>query len=105
MYADRVPRALRQLITDLLVVFWVYAWIRVALWVHGTVEKLAVPGQKLEDAGTGIAGNLSDAGSKIARVPRVGGQLTKPFNGAAEAARSLADAGQAQQDVVGHLSL
>jgi hypothetical protein len=105
MYADRLPTAIRQLLTDILVVIWVYAWIRAGLWVHDMVLKLGVPGQKLEGAGTGIADNLADAGSKVGRVPLVGDQLTKPFNGAADAARSLADAGRQQQEIVGNVSL
>jgi hypothetical protein len=105
MYADRVPTALRQLLTDIFIVIWVYAWIRAGLWVHDMVLKLGVPGQKLEGAGNGIASNLADAGGKVGRVPLVGDQLTKPFNGAADAARSLADAGRQQQEVVGNISL
>jgi hypothetical protein len=105
MYADRVPKALRQLLTDIFIVIWVYAWIRAGLWVHDMVLKLGVPGQKLEGAGNGIASNLADAGGKVGRVPLVGDQLTKPFNGAAEAARSLAEAGRQQQEVVGKISL
>jgi|SRR4051794_21920227 hypothetical protein len=105
MYADRLPAAIRQLITDLVIVIWVYAWIRVGLWIHDMVLKLGVPGQKLEGAGTGIADNLADAGGKVGRVPLVGDQLTKPFNGAAAAARSLADAGRQQQVIVGNLAL
>lgn len=87
LYADRVPVALRQLITDLLVVVWVYLWIRVALWIHDLVLKLAVPGQKLEGAGNGIADNLADAGGKVDDVPVVGDELTEPFTRAADAAR------------------
>jgi hypothetical protein len=105
MYADRLPAVIRQLLTDIAVVIWVYAWIRVGLWLHGTVLKLGVPGQKLESAGSGIADNLADAGGKVGRVPLVGDQLTKPFSGAANAARSLADAGRQQQEVVGNLAL
>jgi hypothetical protein len=105
IYADRLPRMIRQLLTDLIVVIWVYAWIRAGLWVHSMVLKLGVPGQKLEGAGTGIADNLADAGGKVGRVPLVGDQLTKPFNGAADAARSLADAGRQQQAIVGDISL
>ena len=70
LYADRVPVALRQLLTDIAVVIWVYAWIRAGLWIHDTVLKLGVPGQKIEGAGTGIADNLADAGSKVGRGPR-----------------------------------
>ncbi|WP_436522639.1 hypothetical protein [Actinoplanes sp. HUAS TT8] len=105
LYADRMPTAVRQLVTDILVVLWVYLWIRVALWVHDVVEKLAVPGQKLETAGGGIADNLADAGGKVGRVPLVGDQLVKPFNGAADAARSIAEAGHQQQELVDKLAL
>jgi hypothetical protein len=105
LYADRVPTAIRQLITDLVVVVWVYLWIRAGLWVHDMVAKLGVPGEKLQSAGTGIADNLNDAGGKVGRVPLVGDQLVKPFNGAADAARTLADAGQQQQQIVGKMSV
>jgi hypothetical protein len=105
LYADRLPTAIRQLITDLIVVVWVYLWIRAALWVYDMVQKLGVPGQKLESAGGGIADNLTDAGSKVGRVPLVGDQLVKPFNGAADAARSLADAGRQQQGIVDQIAL
>ena len=105
MYADRLPTAIRQLLTDVLVVIWVYAWIRAGIWIHDTVLKLGVPGEKLEGAGTGLADNLADAGGKVGRVPLVGDELTAPFTRAAEAARSMADAGREQQEIVGNLSL
>ncbi|HEY3090563.1 MAG TPA: hypothetical protein VGJ59_21130 [Jatrophihabitantaceae bacterium] len=105
MYADRLPVAIRQLLTDIFIVIWVYAWVRIGIWVHDIVLKLGVPGQKLESAGNGIAGNLADAGGKVGRVPLVGDQLTRPFTGAADAARSLADAGRQQQEVVGNIAL
>jgi hypothetical protein len=105
MYADRLPVAIRQVLTDVAVVIWVYAWIRVGVWLHAMVLRLGVPGQKLESAGRGIADNLADAGGKVGRVPLVGDQLTKPFTGAANAARSLADAGREQQEIVGNLAL
>ncbi|WP_250036016.1 hypothetical protein [Paractinoplanes maris] len=105
LYADRIPTAVRQLLTDIIVVLWVYAWIRAGLWVNDMVEKLGVPGAKLESAGGGIADNLSDAGSKVGGVPLVGDELVKPFEGAASAARSLAEAGRQQQDVVDTMAL
>jgi hypothetical protein len=105
LYAERLPTAIRQLLTDIVIVVWVYLWIRAGLWVHDMVQKLAVPGQKLESAGGGIASNLADAGSKVDRVPLVGDQLVKPFNGAADAARAIADAGRQQQQVVDQMSV
>ncbi|MFG2104808.1 hypothetical protein ACGFJ5_29875 [Micromonospora echinaurantiaca] len=105
IYADRFPIAVRQLITDLLVVAWVYAAVRGALWLHDLVQKLAVPGQKLEGAGGGLADNLAEAGGKVGRLPLVGDELTAPFERAAGAARSLAEAGRDQQELVDQLAL
>jgi hypothetical protein len=105
MYADRLTTAVRQLLTDIFIVIWVYLWIRAALWAHEMVLKLGVPGEKLQSSGTSLADNLADAGGKVGRVPLVGDQLTKPFNGAADAARSLADAGRQQQEIVGNVAL
>jgi hypothetical protein len=105
IYADRFPTALRQFLTDLLVVAWVYASIRFALWLYDLVEKLAVPGRKLEGAGGGLADNLAEAGGKVGRVPLVGDELTAPFSRAADAARSVAEAGRDQQELVGQLAL
>ncbi|HEX8346413.1 MAG TPA: hypothetical protein VF657_16965 [Actinoplanes sp.] len=105
IYADRLPTAVRQLLTDVFVAIWVYAWIRAGFWIHDLVLKLGVPGRKLEGAGTGIADNLADAGGKVGRVPIVGDDLTAPFRQAAEAARSLADAGREQQAIIGRLAL
>ncbi|MEV6601663.1 hypothetical protein AB0M36_33130 [Actinoplanes sp. NPDC051346] len=105
MYADRLPTAVRQLLTDLFVVLWIYCWIRAGLWVHDLVEKLGVPGRKVQEAGTAIAGNLGDIGGKVGRVPLVGDELTSPFSRAADAANGLAEAGRQQQEIVADLAL
>jgi hypothetical protein len=105
IYADRFPSAVWQLLTDLMVVAWIYAWVRVAMWLYDLVQKLAVPGQKLESAGGGLADNLADAGGKVGRVPVVGDELTQPFDQAAAAARSMAEAGRDQQELIGDLAL
>ena len=105
IYADRPATVLRQLLTDALVVVWVYLWIKAAMWLHDLVQRLAGPGRKLEDAGSGIADNLADAGGKVGRVPIVGDELTAPFTKAADAARSVAEAGRDQQALVDDLAL
>ncbi|MFD6157141.1 hypothetical protein ACFWF7_05335 [Nocardia sp. NPDC060256] len=105
IYADRATVAARQLITDLIVVAWVYASIVAALWLHDLIQKLAVPGQKLAGAGTGMADSLGDVGRKVGRVPVVGDDLTSPFDRAAGAARSMADAGHDQQAIVNDLAM
>ncbi|MEU7143714.1 hypothetical protein ABZ942_30030 [Nocardia sp. NPDC046473] len=105
IYADRATVAAHQVVTDLIVVAWVYASIVAALWLHDLVRQLAVPGQKLEGAGTGMADSLGDVGRKVGRVPVVGDDLTTPFERAAGAARSMAGAGHDQQAVVNDLAM
>jgi hypothetical protein len=105
MYADQPATGVRQLATDLLVVAWVAFWVWAATQVYDTVLKLAVPGQKLEGAGEGMAGGLSDAGDKVDKVPAVGTALASPLNKAAGAASALADAGREQQAAVHHLAI
>ncbi|MFY1698766.1 MULTISPECIES: hypothetical protein [unclassified Solwaraspora] len=105
IYADRFPAAARQFATDLIVVAWVYLWIRAALWLHEQVARLAGPGRTLQDAGAGLADNLADVGGRVGRVPLVGDELTAPFTQAAGAARSVAQAGREQQDLVADLAV
>jgi hypothetical protein len=105
IYADSPGAALRQFVMDLAVVAWVAFWVYAANWVYDTVLKLAVPGQKMEGAGNGIAGGLSDAGDKVDNVPAVGDALASPLDKAAGAAQALADAGRAQQQAVHKLAV
>ncbi len=105
LYAEKPGTALRQLITDILVVLWVYIWVRVSKGVYDTIEKLAVPGEKLEGAGNSLAQQLRDAGSKVKRVPIAGDDLAGPFNNAGDAAAGVADAGRQQQEVVHNVAL
>lgn len=105
LYADRFPVAVRQLLTDLLVLAWVVFWVWAAMWLHDVIQRLAAPGRKVQDAGTGLADNLAEAGSKADNVPAFGSALATPFEKAADAARALADAGREQQEVVGQVAL
>ena len=104
LYADRPGMAARQFVTDVIVVAWVYVWIRLAKALYDLVEKLAVPGQKLQGAGKGIADNLDDVSRNIGDVPIAGKRLAAPFGQAAAAAQALSDAGKEQQSVVHQMS-
>ncbi|GAA2355114.1 hypothetical protein [Dactylosporangium salmoneum] len=104
LYADRAPVAIRQLVTDAFVVVWVYAWVRLGMALLDLIQKLAVPGQKLEGAGDGLARNLTSAGDKIKDLPGVPDSVASPFSDAAGAATSLADAGREQQTIINDLA-
>jgi hypothetical protein len=105
LYAEKPGTALRQLITDILVVLWVYLWVRLSKGVYDSIEKLAVPGEKLEGAGDSLAQQLRDAGGKVKRVPIAGDDLAGPFTSAGDAAAGVAEAGRQQQEVVHNVAL
>jgi hypothetical protein len=105
IYAEKPFRFGRQMIADLVTVVWIGVWIWVGTHLYDLIMKLALPGQKLESAGGGLASNLADAQDKANSIPLVGDKLGAPLGKAAEAARSIADAGQAQQNVVHDLAL
>jgi hypothetical protein len=105
IYAEKPFRFGRQVIADVATVVWIGLWIWVGTHLYDLIMKLAVPGQKLENAGGGLADNLADAQDKANNIPLVGDKLGTPLGKAAQAARSIADAGQTQQDVVHDLAL
>ncbi|MGI5236767.1 hypothetical protein [Dactylosporangium sp. CA-139066] len=104
LYADRAPVATRQFITDVLIIVWIYVWVKLGMTLFDLIQKLAVPGQKLEGAGNGLASNLNSAGDKIKSLPGVPDSVAAPFTNAANAAGSLANAGREQQDIVNDLA-
>jgi hypothetical protein len=104
LYADTTGRLGRQLFSDLFVLVWLIFWTWLAVTLYNLVVKLGVPGQKLADAGDGMAGGLTDAGTQARKVPVAGDSLAEPFRSAAQSARGLADAGREQVAIVHDLA-
>lgn len=100
LYADAPGHQARQVLGDLLLVLWIALWVRLAQVVRDATLALAVPGEQIEDAGTGLAGKLRDAGGTVGDLPLVGDQARAPFEGAGEAADRIAAAGAAQVEAV-----
>src|ERR1700712_551115 len=96
LYADTTERRALQIAGDLGLLLWVWLWITVAHKVHDATLRLATPGHKISSSATDLAGRLRDAGSAVSKVPLVGGDVRKPFDGAGGAASGLADAGRQQ---------
>lgn len=104
LYADAPVRRARQVTGDLLLLLWIWTWVRVASVVHDATLTLARPGEEISDAGGGLADRLREAGDTVANVPLVGDEVRGPFDGAGSAAERLAAAGDAQVAAVQDLA-
>lgn len=100
LYADLPARRSRQIVGDLLLLLWVLVWLQMAVVVREATLALAAPGRQIEEAGTGLAGRLRDAGASVEDIPLVGDEVRAPFDGAGDAAARIADAGAAQVEAV-----
>jgi hypothetical protein len=105
LYADTTGRRAWHLFGDLMVLGWILFWVWCGTVVHDVTAALAVPGEKLEDAGEGMSGYLSDAGDAASDVPLLGDELRSPFDGAGSASETIAQAGRDQQEAVMDLAL
>ena len=104
LYADASVRRARQVTGDLLLLLWIWTWVKVASVVHDATLTLARPGEEISDAGGGLADRLREAGDTVANVPLVGDEVRGPFDGAGSAAERLAAAGDAQVAAVQDLA-
>ena len=105
LYAETAALRTRQLLGDLAVLAWTAAWVAAGLGMYRLVEKLAVPGQRVEQAGSAFAGDVAEIQQKVGRLPVVGDELQDPFGRLAGVGRTLAAAGVTQQEVVHQLAL
>jgi hypothetical protein len=105
LYAETAGLRARQLLGDLAVLAWTAAWVAAGLALYRLVEKLAVPGARVEQAGSSFAGDVAEIQQKVGRLPVVGEQLQDPFGRLSGVGRTLAEAGVAQQEAVRQLAL
>jgi hypothetical protein len=105
LYAETARLRARQLLGDLATLAWTAAWVAAGLTLYRLVERLAVPGARVEQAGSDFAGDVAEIQQRIGRVPVVGDQLQAPFGRLAGTGRTLAEAGATQQEVVHQLAL
>ena len=105
LYAETAGLRARQVLGDLAVAAWTAAWVWAGVTLYRLVEKLAVPGARLEQAGGGFAGDVAEIQQKVGRLPVVGNELQGPFGRLSGVGRTLADAGATQQEVVHQLAL
>jgi hypothetical protein len=105
LYAETAAMRTRQVLGDLAVLAWTVAWVAAGVALYRLVERLAVPGRRIEQAGGAFAGDVAEIQDKVGRVPLVGEELRGPFGRLAGVGRTLAEAGTTQQEVVHQLAL
>ena len=100
VYSDYPARRTAQIVADVFSLGLIAAFVWAGLIVYGAIAVLAAFGKTIEDAGNGFEQTMADAGDTLGGVPLIGGGIRQPFDAASGAGTLLAEAGQAQQDLV-----
>lgn len=99
-YADFGPRRARQIVADVVALGVVIVAVLMGVAVRTTIAALAGVFVNLQDAGTGFEGTMGEIGERLGGVPLIGDGIRGPFDTAAGAGGSIAEAGRAGQAVV-----
>lgn len=105
IYSDFAGRRTRQIIADIAALFAIGMWVWFGYIVFTLVNGLAVWGLKMEEAGSGFEGAMTEVGDTLGGIPLIGSGIRIPFDGASAAGASLEAAGIAQQDAVFQLAV
>ncbi len=100
LYSDYPARRTAQIAADLIALAFISAFVWIGTLVYAAIAVLAAFGKTIEDAGNGFEETMADAGETLGGVPFIGGGIRAPFDAASGAGTLLAQAGQAQQDLV-----
>jgi hypothetical protein len=93
-YSVNPPRLALQVVSDVLVLAWIYVWYRIGVAVHDAVTSAASVGYRIQNSAGGVAGNLDEAGRNVGSAPFVGPPLSGPLRSAAEQIGGLASSGR-----------
>lgn len=105
VYADLTGRRTVQIVSDVLVLCWVAAWVWVGRFVHDSTMALRTPADSLTSVGGSFSQSMTGAGQQLGRVPGIGDDLSKPFASAAGTGDQLAQAGRDLGIAVDRLAL
>jgi hypothetical protein len=100
LYSDYPARRSAQIAADLVALGIIVAAVWGGTLVYAAIAVLAAFGKTIEDAGNGFEDTMADAGDTLGGVPLIGPGIRQPFDAASGAGTLLAQAGQAQQDLV-----
>ena len=105
LYSDYGPRRTRQILGDLLALAMMALWVWLGIGVYRLVDKLAVFGQKMAEAGDGFEHTMTDVGDFLGGVFGIGEAIRVPFDAASEAGAMLEAAGVSQQEAIHQLAM
>lgn len=100
LYSDYPGARTRQIIADVIGIVSVIVVVTIAASIAAAIRTLAAFGRDLEAAGLDFQAGLLDAAEALGDVPVIGDGIRAPFDVAASAGQSVADAGRGQQQLV-----
>ena len=100
LYSDFAGRRTAQIFADIVGIGLIALAIWGAVLIHAAIVVLDEVGKSLKASGDGFQKTMSDAGDTLGGIPLIGGGIRAPFDAASGAGGLLAQAGQAQQDLV-----
>ena len=100
LYADFGPRRTAQIVADVVAVVVIVVSVALGVAVHNAIAVLGGVWAQLEDAGSGFEDTMGEIGETLGGVPLIGGGIRGPFDTAAGAGGTLADAGRTGQAAV-----
>ncbi|MEP6842173.1 MAG: hypothetical protein ABJA11_01545 [Pseudolysinimonas sp.] len=100
LYSDFAGRRTAQIFADLIGISLIALAVWGAVLIHAAIVVLDEVGKSMKGAGDGFQKTMTDAGNTLGGVPLIGGSIRAPFDSASGAGGLLAQAGQAQQNLV-----
>ena len=100
LYSDYSGARFRQILADVLGLISVFVVISFAVSVAAAIRTLGAFGRTLESAGVDFQTGLTEAADNLGNVLLIGDGIRAPFDAAAGAGESVAQAGRAQQAFV-----
>ena len=95
-YAQRHGRMIGQLAADLLMVLWIVTWALVGRATRLSVDAIASPVRRSREAAVRLAEQVRQAAEQASRIPGVGAELRRPFDGAVGSLQAVIDAADEQ---------
>jgi hypothetical protein len=93
-YSQNPPRLALQVVVDVLVLAWIYLWVRIGIVVHDSITSAASVGYRIQDSAGGVAGSFDQAARNVGNTPLVGDALSAPLRTAAQQISSVAGSGR-----------